>query len=108
MSDLISNQIVAADTRPNGDIECFYCKQKVGHSHSVDCVVPTKRICVRAVFEYECDVPACFDEGLIDFSLNESSSCADNELEKIAAFGDSKGCLCAFAKFTYLGPATPS
>ena len=102
---MIKHQIVMAeDSSPLGKPgECFYCKQHIGQPHGVECVVPSRRVRIRVIIEYERDVPANSGESQILFGLNEGSSCADNELERISEHGEKHGCLCDFATFEYLG-----
>ena len=102
---MIEHKTVTAEhARPLGKPgECFYCKQPMGRPHGAECVIPTRRVRIRAVIEYERDVPANSGTSLILFGLNEGSSCADNELERMSEYGGKHGCLCDFATFEYLG-----
>jgi len=91
--------------------ECFYCNRKVGEIHGPECVIVTKRVKVRYSFEIEIDVPHFWDEGLIDFRLNDSSWCADNAIEEIGKYREASGdeCLCGIfeGRFIDVVDATP-
>jgi len=97
-------RLVAADCeRPaRMDGTCFYCRQPVGGLHVPNCVAFKRRVRVRAVIEYEIDVPASWSKEQIEFHRNEGSWCADNMIDEISAIGGEDGCLCAAVQFTYL------
>lgn len=42
---------------------------------------------------YVMDVPSDWDKAMVEFHLNESSSCASNVIDKLKEL-DSHGCLC--------------
>jgi len=79
--------------------ECFYCRQKIGANHNHDCVAVHKMVKVRAVIEYEVEVPASWDKESIEFQRNEGSWCSDNMINEIEALD---GCLCNYTDFEYL------
>lgn len=70
--------------------ECFYCRRTLGQPHAADCVLWTKRVKVRAIIEYERDVPHAWDRDLILFHLNESSWCKTNILNELQAILDAR------------------
>jgi hypothetical protein len=98
--------------RPAGpQDECFYCHQKIGKPHGKDCVIVEKVIKVRYTFEIEIKVPHHWGKKEFEFHRNESSSCFNNVLGELEAYGDSKhGCLCGIGHAKYLGvvDATPT
>lgn len=60
--------------RPAGEPdECFYCHQKVGTPHREECVCVNKKVKVRAMIEYEVEVPFFWSKEDIEFHRNESS-----------------------------------
>lgn len=93
--------------RPAGPPDaCFYCKAKVGDLHSEKCVSVTRKVRVRAVIEYEIDVPSHWGESDINFHRNEGSWCASNMLRELKAIDeveDGPGCLCPLVEFKYIG-----
>jgi hypothetical protein len=83
---------------------CFYCGEPVGGLHREECVAYTKVVKVRAIIEYEIDVPNSWGASSVEFQRNEGSWCAGNiigELEKIS----DDGCLCDRVRFEYVGEA---
>lgn len=85
--------------------ECFYCHQKIGDQHKVDCVLIKKKVRIRMVIEYEIEVPNDWDKAQIEFQRNEGSWCANNALGELRRAFDAEGvpCLCGVAEFEYLG-----
>ena len=84
--------------RPAGQPdECFYCGQKVGQPHKLDCVILTRKVKIRYSYEIEIEVPHSWDKDTIEFHRNDSSWCAHNSLEELEEFGDKdNGCLCSY------------
>ena len=85
---------------------CFYCREPIGGQHKHDCVLVTKKVKVRAVIEYEIEMPASFDKAAIEFQRNDGCWCADNMIRELEALKEEKGCLCPTTLFTYLGDAS--
>ncbi len=84
---------------------CFYCKQMIGSAHKAECVLVKKKVVVRLIMEYEVSVPADWAPDQIEFHRNESSWCADNLVDELAALAESQdgnGCLCGCAKFAFV------
>lgn len=81
--------------------KCFYCHQKIGDKHKVDCVLVKKKVKVKMKLEveYEVEVPADWDKDQIEFHRNEGSWCANNALEELENL---EGCLCDDAEFEYM------
>lgn len=97
--------------RPAGNPdECFYCQQKVGTPHKETCVCVNKKVKIRAIVEYEVEVPFCWDKEDIEFHRNEGSWCASNlidELSNIDHEGEDDICLCGIAKFEFVEVTVP-
>jgi hypothetical protein len=88
--------------------ECFYCRRKVGERHGPDCVIPQRRVTLRATVEFEVDVPAGWAREQIEFHRNDGSWCANNLVDDLAAFAiraerTEQGCMCGRTKIEYLG-----
>ena len=59
-----------------------------------------KQVTIKLTLKYQYDVPADWGKKMIEFHLNESSSCADNVLQDIKAhIKKTRHCLCGNAKF---------
>ena len=84
--------------RPAGKPDhCFYCRQKVGQPHGPTCVVVTKLVRLRYTFAVDVRVPHFWTPADIESHRNDSSWCADNALDDVAAhtIDDPAGpCLC--------------
>ena len=109
MSETIVWPIVKPDdARPAGPADqCFYCQQPMGQVHRAHCVLVTKRIRVRYIFEIELDVPQCWSGDDFESYRNESGWCADNAPDAIEEFAgkirsDNGACLCDFFKAEYI------
>ena len=75
--------------------ECFYCKQDIGQPHLPKCVLIKKKVRMRAIIEYEVDMPNDWDKDQIEFHRNDGSWCADNFVEELIRIRDeneSEGC----------------
>jgi len=85
--------------RASGKLDCcFYCGQIVGEEHKADCVCRLKVVMVEVSMTIPRVVPADWDESMVNFHLNESSWCADNIIEDINLYINSKNqgapCMC--------------
>lgn len=85
--------------RPAGQPdECFYCKQKVGTPHLMDCVILEKKVKLKVLIEIERYEPYGWTKEQIEFARNWSSWCASNIMEDIQRHNDQceeRGeCLC--------------
>jgi hypothetical protein len=58
--------------------ECFYCRQKSGDQHAPECVIRERTVLVDVIIQMVMTVPEKWTPDTIEFSLNESSSCANN------------------------------
>jgi hypothetical protein len=100
--------------RPAGEADaCFYCRQRVGQPHALDCVIVKKRVRLRYLIEVDVDLPHVWDEAAILFHRNESSWCADNAVREILAHTgvgtNEQDCLCPrfTCEFVRVVDATP-
>ena len=91
--------------RPAGKPDqCFYCNARVGESHEPECVIVTKEITARYIFEVPVRVPWYWGKEEFEFRHNESSSCANNVVRfDLAKAIGRDGCLCRFARAEYVG-----
>lgn len=89
-------------TKPEGGLNCCWCKEKVGKPHKETCPCIRKKIKLRVTIEYKTDTDASFNREEIEFLRNEGTWCASNALDEIhkSLAGE---CLCGKAKFEYLG-----
>lgn len=85
--------------RPGSGVgRCFYCREPIGGKHRPDCVLIQKTVKVRAVLEYNVEVPHFWDKGDIEFHRNESSWCSSNLIDELSEMD----CLCGIAVFECL------
>lgn len=109
MAGEISHTHVEADdvrpARPDGT--CFYCRQQLGEPHKPECILPQRRVRLRMTVEYDVNVPADFDQAMIEFARNQGSWCASNALDELTErFGDNSpdgSCMCGSAHFEVVG-----
>ena len=95
------------DVRPAGPAgECFYCRQPIGEQHGHDCVIPRRLVVLRAIIEFVADEPEEWTAEQITFHRNESSWCADNVLDDVAAPDTDNTCICSRCKIEYVREAT--
>lgn len=93
--------------RPASNEEkCFYCQQPLGAEHKPDCVLVAKKVKVRAIIEYEVNVPAYWDKDQVEFQRNDSSWCCDNMIGELENLLGEDQCLCGITTFEYLGDAS--
>jgi len=79
--------------------ECFYCESKIGEFHKDDCVLIKKKVKVKAIIEYEIEVPHHWNKDMIEFSRNEGSWCASNIINELKEIDKKNGCLCNIIKY---------
>lgn len=99
MTGLSGFAVTEASMRPaSSKRECFYCHQPIGSTHKFECVLISKRVRVKAIIEYDIDVPAHWEKVDVEFARNESSWCADNivgDLERHIERMNERGfCMC--------------
>lgn len=100
MSGMIERMVTSDDEgiRPAGaDDECFYCHQKVGQRHKMDCVMLTKKGRIRLTIELPLEAAQSFDAHTIEFMYTKGSWCHSNLTAWIDKVTDSEGC-CGFIK----------
>lgn len=85
---------------------CFYCGRDIGEEHAADCALVHRRAIVRAVIEYEVEIPAHWDAQNVEFHRNGSSWCQGNMIQELEQLEREHGCMCAanvhfeFLRFT--------
>lgn len=83
--------------------KCFYCHQDIGDYHRDICILIKKKVLVRAIVEYEVEVPAFWDGEMVDFHRNLSSWCRSNIVEELIELRDRMdGCLCPVVSYKYI------
>lgn len=89
--------------RPGGLADrCFYCNQKIGDPHNLDCVIVHKRVRLRYTFEVEVEVPHYWTEADTLHHRNDSTWCANNAFADIDA-NSPGGCPCPIFKCEWVG-----
>ena len=77
------------------DGTCFYCDRKIGEEHKNDCVLIKIKVKVRAVIEYETEMPAHWKKENFEFSRNDGTWCGSNVIGEIERYESKSGkCLC--------------
>lgn len=100
--------VTTEDERPaRKDGTCFYCAVPIGGEHKQDCVIRERTIVCDIKIRMVRKVPEDWDVHMIEFSMNDSSSCFNNILHEIDDMAERCGCLCSFAKGKYIGEAGP-
>lgn len=87
---------------------CLYCKQPVPN-HTKDCVVPLRTVVVELTIQMVVTMPQCFDERMINFSMNESSQCASRYIDQLKEESDQEEGICHICsrkEMKYLREAT--
>lgn len=97
--------------RPAGPPDrCFYCNAAKGDQHRAGCVIRSRTVTIRTVVDHVVDIPEDWERGTIDFSFNESSSCADNVIERLGELvmrlNEKSSCTCDLVRVEYLREAT--
>jgi len=87
---------------------CFYCHVPIGGEHLFDCVLVNKRVKVRAVVEYEVNVPANWAEEQVLFQRNLGSWCGSNMIGELEALDEAEGCLCGNIKWEFVSDGDES
>lgn len=101
--------VVAGDVRPaRPDGTCCYCCAPLGNQHRDGCVTRTRTVVVEVTFRYVKTVPEDWDGDMIEFHMNESSSCADSLASEVSALANADGrCLCGQTVGKFIREATP-
>lgn len=96
--------------RPAGPPDkCLYCGGQVGAEHLVDCTIRQRTIVARVSVDILLVEPESWTVDDLEFRWNESSSCANNLLERIRETVDRRGeesCMCSVVEAKYLREAT--
>lgn len=97
--------------RPAGKPDtCFYCRQKLGTPHTLECAVRTRTVIVKLEIEMLMVVPEHWNDHDIEFHENEGSFCANNFIPRLDAFfermTEKDQCLCDDIVSTYVREAT--
>jgi hypothetical protein len=93
--------------RPAGQPDrCFYCERLVGMEHKPGCVLRTRSVVMRYEYTVVIDVPQDWAMDDIESHRNNSTWCADNSVEDVAAMMRDDGCLCDGFRATYVREAT--
>lgn len=102
------NQIVTSnDVRPARlDGTCFYCGAALGEEHRKGCVCRRRTVVVDITFRLVREVPEDWDVEQIEFSLNESSSCASNFIGELTDADSDEHCLCSRTTGKFIRDAT--
>ena len=82
--------------------ECFYCGAFIGEPHGDKCVLIQKKVKIRAIVEYEINVPCHWGKNDVEFSRNESSWCAGNFVSELSEIQEEKFCLCGNTEFKFI------
>jgi hypothetical protein len=102
--------VTEKDLRPNlypaTPNRCGYCPSTLGEEHVFECVCNRRPVKMKATIEFEFVgmVPASWDDGMILFSYNEGTWCADNLYD--AEFWP-QDCICPNTKITLVDPTSP-
>jgi len=100
-----------SDARPLGrPDECFYCHAPMGAEHIKGCVCRNRTVLVKVEVEMIKEVPEDWEPSMIEFGMNESSSCSNNLIEEVVAMAariDAAGeCMCCFVEGSFVREAT--
>lgn len=101
--------VVAEDVRPaRPDGTCFYCRATLGGQHREGCVIRTRTVVVDVTFRIVRRVPEDWDAHMIEFHMNDSTSCADNLANEIIEMTDDvRGrCLCGLTTGKFVREAS--
>lgn len=101
-----------SDIRPaRMDGTCFYCRAPLHTSHTFGCVIRSKTVMVEVTFQILKVVPEDWDKHMIEFSMNDSSSCCNNLVtnlsDQVERMDMKEGsCMCYHTKGKFLRDAT--
>lgn len=91
-------------------VHCFWCGEPKGSRHKRECVTWLKRVVVRAIIEYEVEVPMSWGAPDVEFHRNDGSWCANNLLTELQEQFPARGeaCLCNATSFEFVGELDPA
>jgi hypothetical protein len=87
---------------------CLYCKEPVPN-HALDCTVPLRTVVVELKINMVITMPQCFNEDLINFSMNGSSACSQRYIDQLYEEGNQEDGVCTACdrmEMKYLREAT--
>lgn len=95
------------DERPaRRDGTCFYCREKIGHKHAMDCVIKSRTVLLRYSVIVVESVPVDWDDDYIERHYNDGSWCGSNIIDKFKELHKRDGCLCNRTRVAFLHEAT--
>jgi hypothetical protein len=90
--------------------ECFYCQEPIGGVHKQECVIRERTVVVELRMELVITKPEDWDADMIEYHLNDSSSCQTNIISQLAELverlKDAGKCPCGLIEAIYLREAT--
>lgn len=100
MKDIVTQDDVPPAGRPG---ECFWCRAKMGEPHKHECSTQNVPVEVEITIRGVITVPRSWDRDMIEFHMNESSNCLDNQIEEIIG-GELGGdaCTCEAGEGRYI------
>jgi len=86
------------------DGRCFYCDKKIGEEHDSKCVLIKKRIKVRAVIEYQTEMPARWGKREFESHRNDGGWCGSNIIGDLEMHKEkyAKHCMCGDVECQYI------
>ena len=85
---------------------CFYCGVKIGEEHRKGCVIRSRTVMVEVKATLILSVPEDWEESMVEFHMNESSSCCDNLLNRALEQAERTGCSCGTVEGKFIREAT--
>ncbi len=96
----MKNIVTADGVPPRGKPgECFWCHEKIGEPHKYECSAVTKPVEVAITITGVIDVPISWDAEMVEFHMNETGNCINNQLDYIQR--DSM-CFCGLVEGKYI------
>ena len=98
MKDIVTQDDVPPAGRAG---ECFWCYAKMGQPHEYGCATIRVPVEVEITIRGSISVPRSWDANTIEFHMNESSNCIDNQIDEIVGYNE-EDCACDVAKGKYI------
>ena len=96
----MKNIVTADNVPPAGKPgECFWCYEKIGELHKHECPTITKRVEVAITIRGVIEVPKFWDASMVEFHMNETGNCINNQLDYIQR---DAMCFCGLAEGKYI------
>lgn len=86
--------------------ECFYCNEKVGDPHKLDCVIRDRTFVVDVTIRMAVARPDSWSVEDIEQFFNASGWCAGNIVDDLHRLQDVTFCLCEFTTVKFVREAT--